>query len=660
MSVEETRSSESAKPDASGALTGTGGPSADSDQSQSELDQFFHQMLELQCRLVGGIAAVVVLAPGQARRGGIAVVHVQDEQRANLSQSILQHLERLGCDIITNATQERAGDRSLVHPGSRIERIETEGGSGLYGQQPAMIAMGCALETQDTVEGAVIVLVPMVKGQPSSIGSGSSTQAIQTIALISARFEGYLWQQQCLKMGEQRARLRETLELLDAAQRGEDAAAMGSLLCHELQRRFGSSRVSIGLLRRDRVRLVSVSGSENIDPNAEAVESIEDAMEECASQDTEILFPVPVEHDHDPALRRVTRAHAKLSSRFGPAAMVSLPLRVDGDLVGVVLLERDATDPFPEGALPLLRLMAEFIGPAMWTRRLADRGVLRVMRDRTIELGQKLVGPRHTGAKLIALTVLIVFVLLVFVPLPARVKASVDLRARTSRTIVPPYAGYLEQVLVRPGDEVHKGQVLAKMVDRELKLSMLELEAKISSLMVQQDEAQRKNELANVRKAQALINEATANLALVQDRFERASIVSPIDGHVARGDLESFIGASVDPTRPLMEIIDDQVIAVVHVDERDASRVLVDSQGAISVKARPGQRVPIVISRVNPVAQVVDGENVYLVEAIILEPVSWLAPGMTGSAKIRAKGWTTGLARIFRPIVDEVRLNMWW
>src|SRR5690606_29097932 len=109
----------------------------------------------------------------------------------------------------------------------------------------------------------------------------------------------------------------------------------------------------------------------------------------------------------DPSQRRVTRAHEELSRRFGPSAILSLPLRVEGGLVGVATLERDTTDPFPTGAVPLLRLVAEYIGPAMWTRRMADRGVLAVARDRAIDLAVATVGPRHTGVKALVTVILL-------------------------------------------------------------------------------------------------------------------------------------------------------------------------------------------------------------------------------------------------------------
>src|SRR5690606_14811347 len=97
----------------------------------------------------------------------------------------------------------------------------------------------------------------------------------------AARFEAFLWHQQAMGEAHAKARLRETLELLDAAQQGGDAETMGSLFCHELARRFGCTRVSVGLVRGSGLRLTAVSGADELDRRSAAAVALEAAMEEC-------------------------------------------------------------------------------------------------------------------------------------------------------------------------------------------------------------------------------------------------------------------------------------------------------------------------------------------------------------------------------------------
>ncbi len=495
----------------------------------------------------------------------------------------------------------------------------------------------------------------------------AEADALRLLALSTAQFEAFLWRQQCMAEAQQKLMLRETLELLDTSQQGASAGTMGAIMCNELQRRFNCTRVSIGLVQRDFIRLAAVTGADEIDRNAPAVECLEEAMEECAAQDVEIVYPPPASAEADSAQRRVTRAHEDLSRKFGPAAVLSLPLRVEGDLVGVVVLEREARDPFPAGAVPLLRLVAETIGPALWTRRLADRGVLAVTRDRLLDLGTAIVGPRHTGAKLIGMLILLALIG-TLIPVPSRVSASAEVRATVTRTIVAPYTGYLASATVQPGDSVEEGQVLATMDTGDLTLEIAETQARYDSLSQQHDEALQRGDNGKARSFEAQQAEAGAHLDMLKDHLSRAQIRSPVTGLVGKGDLRQFVRAKVDPTQPLFEIVSREQRAIAYIEERDVERVHPPNPspqlGYLVSRSRPGAKVPVKLIRVNPAAEVVRGKNVYQAELELVGPLEadaseWLRPGMTGTIKLD-DGYCPTLVTVLRPIVDELRMRMWW
>lgn len=620
------------------------------------MQAFLYTLLDFQCRLVGALAGVVYLAGSQARKAGVVATMGGSGRGELLGEAMLNRFERLGAEAVA------AGGRGLGNPSApeHVSEDLTLGGGGLYESRATHRVVAVPIMAQGRAEGATVVVVP---------ASLAASEAALRIGLTGARFEAFLWRQQCLSEAGQKAKLREALELLDSAQQGADAGTMASILCHELQRRFGCTRVSIGLVKSDQIRLVAVSGADDLDRRGAAVVAIEAAMEECAGQDIEVLYPPPPETEHDPAERRVTRAHEDLSRKFGPAAMASLPLRVEGDLAGVVLMERESLDPFPVSSLSLLRLVAEFIGPAVWTRRLADRGTFAVARDRVLEFGSMMVGPRHTGAKLLGSLVLLALVLLAAVPIPDRVRADAEIKPAVSRTISPPFIGYLESVKVRPGDVVKAGDVLAVMSDKELRLQLAKAQATRETLVAQRDESQGKSETSKVRSLEAQIRESDADIARATQLIEWCQIVSPIDGVVSRGDLDPFIGAKVEPSQPLLEVAARERLVVVKITERDASRVArafagVGMEGALVTKALPDRKVPVKVVQLNPSAEVVDGANVYLGEAALTGDSAaaeseWLRPGMTGTVKLR-DGWTTGLSLIVRPIADELRLRFWW
>jgi hypothetical protein len=87
-------------------------------------------------------------------------------------------------------------------------------------------------------------------------------------------------------------------------------------------------------------------------------------------------------------------------------------------------------------------------------------------------------------------------------------------------------------------------------------------------------------------------------------------------------------------------------------------------EGALVSRSRPGAKVPVKVTRVNPAAEVVRGKNVYQAEVELLGPLDadsdqWLRPGMTGTIKLD-DGFAPTLVTVLRPVVDEIRMRLWW
>lgn len=614
------------------------------------LRRFFADLLAIQCELVGAIAAAAYIDDDSAGRLGLIARHVRDEagpDGAATLGALLPGVERVATELVHRRQDQAA-------PAGSVEWLTLPARGGLYGGEPRHRVIASPLVSEGKTRGAAVVIFPS-----SGAARVDEGQALTLLALTNARLEAFLWREQALAQGEQKLKLRETLELLDASQQGSDAGTMGSILCHELKRRFGCSRVSIALARDDRMRVVAISGVDDLDPSSPLVEALEAAFDEGADQDVEIIYPVPEAAKDDPALQRVTRAHQRLSEAFGPASLLSLPLRVDGGIVGVCILERAKDDPFPEGAAALLRLAAQYIGPELWTRRLADRKLLQVARDRAKDLAREAVGPRHTTAKLVSAGIGLIILLAAVVPIPDRVVAEFEARASVSRTLVPPYPGYLDTVLVKPGDAVKAGQVLATMDTREVEQQIAVETATRAQVRFQRDQAQSEGKLSEARGFQAQMDGADAQLARLQDQKARSEIRAPIDGVVGRGDLERLTGAHVDPTQPLFEVIAPGRVLEIAVAERDIQRVRVGQTGEGVPKARTGDPIALRVTRVGPMAELSRGKNTFPVEAEVLGDASSLAPGASGSARLDA-GRTTLLARILGPLVDEARLRLWW
>jgi hypothetical protein len=637
-----------------GASVASGGDLRAGADPQQALAEYLTGLLERLCTLGKAQGGAAFIRGSQHREGGLAAVHVQpgNERLAEQLRTDAQLLTRL------SRLAERAAEQAQGGAAQPLSESVMLGGSPMYHAQASHRATAFPLVALGQAEGACVVLSPT--------SENGNALAERSMLVAAEGFEGFLWSQRAMAEAERTARLRETLEMLDAAQRGSSAQTMASLFCDELRRRFGCSRVTVGLVNGQDIRAVAISGADTIDRRNPAVESLEAAMDECADQDIEVLFPQS--DDLAPAERRVVRAHGELSRSFGPSSILSLPLRVDGDIVGVALLERDGDDPFPHGSMGLLRLVAEFIGPAVWTRRLADRGVLAVTRDRLLDLGAAIVGPRHTLLKIIALIAFLVFVALAVTPIPGVVSAEAEAKAQGQRAITPPYQGYLSWVGVKPGDVVTAGQVIAKMDTTEREAQLAQLDAQFAAQRTQREAELSRGRMDQAEVLSQRLAEIEAQRSLLRYEIERASMRAPIDGRVSGSDLEPWLDAAIAPDTPIMRIVGERSVVVMRVPERDiaaAQRRLSeggdqDIDATFAPRARPDERIPLRLTRVNPKAEPVSGGNVYLVEAELAgPPPSWLKPGMTGRARVRS-GWTTPLVRLARPLIDRAQMAWWW
>ncbi|MCL4199217.1 MAG: HlyD family efflux transporter periplasmic adaptor subunit [Phycisphaerales bacterium] len=600
------------------------------------VDAFLGDLIKRQCALVQAVAGVILLRPTREQPGGSTVRHEVDPRFA-----ITPKQYRRLTEIAARAARENK---------PVLDQVAAT--TGLLSAEPEFRVLAAPLMLAGRPHGASLCIVPDRPEQELEEG-------LKRLELSTLAFEAFLWRQQAFVEAESKIQLREALDLIDKSNQGHDTAEMAAMFCNELQRRFGCLRVSIGLVHGHGVRVVAIGGAEHLDRRSEFAEALEALMEECADQDTEIRFPQPA--DADPSERRVVRAHASLSERFGPCAIASFPLRIEEGLIGVVVMERNASDPFNDATLRLLRLIAEYIGPMVWTRRMADRGVLAVSRDRVVDLSETLVGPQKTGIKMFLLAALLLLVISLAVPVRDRAVGTGRIIADERREISPPYSGRLDEVFVKPGDAVEAGVTPLFALDtREDRLELQATLGEIQRLRIQADAARTQGKTADAAQVDARRRVAEADAERLKYRVDQALIVAPISGVVTQGDLEDRLGEVVEASRPLIEIARlDTITAVALIPESGIARVEVGQRGTLIVTARPAEKINFRVTRITPASEVLQQKNVYRVEVELIEPPDWLRPGMEGQAKVW--GRRTDLFTIYtRPLFDAIRLRFWW
>ncbi|MBN1685326.1 MAG: HlyD family efflux transporter periplasmic adaptor subunit, partial [Spirochaetales bacterium] len=423
--------------------------------------------------------------------------------------------------------------------------------------------------------------------------------------------------------------------------------------CNELAFRQNCERVSIGWMENSYIRLRAISHVDRFDKKSEAVQRLEQTMEEAFDQNAEIVYP----NIHSGV---VYREHQNYSRTYDVTNVCSVPIRVDDKPVAVATFERNS-EPFTELELRLLRLACDQTARRLSDLRMKDRWIgARIARGIRDGLG-KIVGYEHTWAKVIGVGVAAAIGLLIFSDMEYRVKAPVILRTDDVAYITAPFAGHIDQVNVRVGDEVSMGDELLNLDDKNLHLQRAALTAEQSQYTREYEKARAQNELAEMRINQARRDQAAARLALLDYHLSQSVLLAPFDGIIVEGDLRERLGAPVEQGEMLFKLARvDKLYAELEIDEADIHEISISQAAQMALAASPQLNFPMTVFRIEPVAEAKEKGNVFIIHCSFPEGVKdWWRPGMTGVAKISA-GKRGILWVLTHRTIDFFSMRLWW
>lgn len=424
-------------------------------------------------------------------------------------------------------------------------------------------------------------------------------------------------------------------------------------LATALATRFGCDRVSIGFVRRGRVRVEALSHSADFGKDTNLMRAIGVAMDEAVDQEASIVFP---EFDSKPLVRR---GQAELARQFGNGSICSVPLKGHREIVGAITLERSAGEPFDAEAVELCESVGAVVGPLLDIHRRDDRWLVQKIYSTCLKHLGSLIGPRHVALKLGVVAALALVLFLVFAQGDYRVTAKTIIEPATRQAIVPAFDGYLREAPVRAGDVVAKGQILAKLDDRDVRLERNKSQGQVEQSQRQYYEALGSGNAAQVQILTSQLAQARAQLALLNDQVSRTEIAAPFDGVIVAGDLSHSLGAPVERGQMLFEIAPlDSYRIILQVDERDIGDVAVNQQGQLILSGFVDEPLTFSVARMTPVSTATEGRNFFRVEARIENASGRLRPGMEGVSKVfvdrRRLAWIWT-----HEIIDWVRLKIW-
>lgn len=470
--------------------------------------------------------------------------------------------------------------------------------------------------------------------------------------------EAQAWQQRAEDSVKQINRAALALDMLAAVEEQPRLRAASIALSNAVTTRLNLSRAAVGLVPHKQVggqvKLHGVSSTAYIPPRSPLARAIGNAMEEAIDQNATICAPVP-----EGAKSRITAAHAALRELARAGAVASFPLVDRNIAVGALTIESREGLPLDAETLRIGEAVAALLGPLLALKARQQRLVSGSLVDWLGDGLRLVLGRRRPTLKLAVIAVAAALAFITFYPGDFRISADASIEGEVQRTAVAPFAGFIAEAPHRAGDTVAAGDVLAALDDRDLRLDELKWQSEVDQLEQQRRQALARGERADVALLNAQMQQAEAQVRLAAEKRRRTTVVAPIDGIVLAGDLSQRLGSPVEQGEMLFTVAPlDAYRVVLNIAEGDLKHIGVGQAGELLLSGVTTASFPLTITAVTPVANVIDGDNVFRVEAAITQMDPVIRPGMEGVAKVFVDKRPL-IAIWSRSLIDWARMTIW-
>jgi GAF domain-containing protein/biotin carboxyl carrier protein len=421
-------------------------------------------------------------------------------------------------------------------------------------------------------------------------------------------------------------------------------------LVHKAASVLSYRRAAVGLVRGTGVELAAVSGQTFVDETLPEMKKLRGILEWASGLDEGILV---VQEDDGTIDTDRPETREKFQAYFEETknrSFLALPLHDDEGRLGVLTLEAAEPYAFSVRDMEVAGLLAAQATVAIRNATLYERiPMVRVFQPLAERRARWAQTPWARRVAWIA-GALAAIGLLFFVPVPLRVGGAARVLPEVRRPVSAEVDGRVARVLVREGDRVEAGTVVALLDDAEFRSGR---EAAASRHAVAASEERRhraEGAMAEVAADTARLDGLAAELELWDARLERTRLRSPVAGVVGTPRIDEHIGAKLERGEVFCEIVDPARQRIeVRVAEADAGLLHEGLPVKVKLNAYPTRSFHGRVVHVGVAAIEEDRQRVLLAHVQLDDAGELLRSGMSGEAKIRARSASLVHVALRRP-----------
>jgi len=435
---------------------------------------------------------------------------------------------------------------------------------------------------------------------------------------------------------------------------------MAQVLSDRSRAAFGAQRVSVGFAKGNKIAVTAISGEDMLDKRSNFVRLIQAAQTEVLVSGEPGFYAASAEPDQRAEQTTRNPQHERLAREGDAEAVYSVPLRKEGDVVGVWTVEFGKGASLTDETRQVIDVTAGQIGPLLHLARQNARNVFKRAGDGSVAAAKWLLGKEHPWRKAAAVGGIVVLGVAVFGRTDFNAVGNCSLECSFRQVYTAPFDTTIRSAAVRPGDTVEKGQTIVEFDRDDLVLKLRETQSNMTGAEKEMSTHLAEEKMSQYAESQARRDSLAAQADLLKRQVARAEVHADFEGIVVTGDLTQDIGRPVRMGEQLVEVAPlDKLLLDVEVEQGDIAYVEEGQKGVFTTKARPNLSMPFEVDKVRPTPETRNGASVYIAEATVANPEGWLRPGMEGAAKIHVG--RRNITWVYtRKLVNWLRLHLWW